>query len=310
MIAYSLMSNEVSFGSGTQAYSLASANSTISVGSPNGGETWQAGTPASITWTYTGNPGSNVKIELYKGISLNRTITSSTPIVSGSYLWQIPSDVAYGTDYLIKITSTASSSVSDVSNGYFTVNASPIFSASGLVTTSGSQVMSGVTMTFSRASGTGFVPGPATTDSDGVWSQTNFQKGTTYKVTPSLAGYGFNPASSDPFGADSVGLNFTATQTAIAVTIPNSGSISWKAGSTQTIRWTYSGNPGSYVKIELLKGGIPVRTISSQTSITSGSYNWRIQPKQAFGYDYRIRITSTSTAITDRSDYDFTITPK
>jgi len=310
MIAYSQMSNDVSFGSGTEAYSLASANSTISVVSPNGGETWQAGSSASITWTYSGNPGSNVKIELYKGTSLNRTITSSTPIVNGSYPWQIPSDVAFGTDYLIKITSTASSSVSDVS-GYFTINASPTFSASGLVTTSGGQGMPGVTMTFSRVSGTGNIPTPVTTDAGGKWSQTGFQQGTTYKVTPSLTGYGFSPASSNPFSADIVGLNFTATQPSIAVTKPNSISLSWKAGSTQTITWTYSGNAGSYVKIELLKGGVLSRTISSQTSITSGSYSWKIQPKQASGNDYKIRITSTSnSAVTDSSDYNFTIAPR
>ena len=40
---------------------------TITVTSPNGGETWQRGTSHTVTWSYTGSPGSNVKITLLKG---------------------------------------------------------------------------------------------------------------------------------------------------------------------------------------------------------------------------------------------------
>ena len=40
---------------------------TISVTSPNGGETLTAGSAQTIQWSYGGNPGSNVKIELLKG---------------------------------------------------------------------------------------------------------------------------------------------------------------------------------------------------------------------------------------------------
>ena len=310
MIAYSQMSNEVSFGASTLAYSLASANSNITVASPNGGETWQAGNTQTINWTYSGNPGQYVKIELYEGSALNRSIASSTPVANGAFSWAIPPDVAFGTDYLIKITSTSTGSVSDMSNGYFTINAAPIFSASGLVTSGGSG-LSGVTMTFSRVSGTGTIPSNVTTDMNGIWSRTGFQQGTTYRVTPSLSGYIFNPISSN-FSAQISGLNFVGTPPApasITVTSPN-GSEGWKAGSAQIIRWTYAGNPGSYVRIELLKNGVLSSAVSSQTSTVNGSYSWKIQRKQAAGSDYKIRITSTSNpAVTDSSDGNFTISP-
>lgn len=307
MIAYSQMSNEVSFGASTLSYSLASTNSTITVAYPNGGETWQAGNPQTINWTYSGNLGQYVKIELYKGAALNRTVVSSTPVVNGSFSWTIPPDVAFGTDYLIKITSTSASSVSDMSNGYFTINAAPTFSASGLVTSSGSG-LSGVTMTFSRVSGIGTIPANVATDVNGIWSRTGFQQGTTYRVTPSLSGYTFTPAYQE-FSSDSTGLNFVGTPPApasITVTSPN-GSEGWKAGSVQTVKWTFAGNPGSYVRIELLKNGVLSRTVSSQASTVSGSYSWKLQPKQTQGSDYKIRITSTSTAVTDSSDGNFTI---
>ena len=192
-----------------------------------------------------------------------------------------------------------------MSDGYFTIVAAPPFSASGLVT-SGGAGLSGVTMTFS---GTGTIPASKMTESSGVWNQTGFQMGTTYRVTPSRAGYTFSPAYRD-FSAESTGLNFTATPVptaGITVVSPNGGE-NWKAGLSYAITWTYTGNPGSKVKIELLKNGILNRTITSRASIGSGSYNWKISRTQATGSDYKIKITSTTnSAATDTSNANYTI---
>jgi Ser-Thr-rich glycosyl-phosphatidyl-inositol-anchored membrane family protein len=92
----------------------------IAVSSPNGGESWQPATTETISWSSTGSPGANVKIELYKGGSLNSTITPSTAN-DGSYSWSIPSGQAAGADYKIKVTSTSNSSYSDFSNSSFSI---------------------------------------------------------------------------------------------------------------------------------------------------------------------------------------------
>jgi YD repeat-containing protein len=196
----------------------------ITVTIPNGGESWNAGGTYTISWTYAGNPGSNVKIELFKNAVLNRTITSSTSVGSGgsgSYNWAIPATQTGGADYKIKVTSTSSSTYTDTSDN-----------------------------------------------------------------------------------------NFTITAAAITVTVPNGGE-NWRRGTTQTIRWTYTGNPGTNVKIELLKGTSVNRTITSSTSIGSsgiGSYNWTIPSNQTTGTDFKIRITSTTnSSITDSSNNNFTI---
>ena len=47
----------------------------ITVTSPDGGETWQRGTPHTVTWSYTGSPGSLVKITLLKAGAEVGTIT-------------------------------------------------------------------------------------------------------------------------------------------------------------------------------------------------------------------------------------------
>jgi hypothetical protein len=103
--------------------------------------------------------------------------------------------------------------------------------------------------------------------------------------------------------------NIIAPQS-FTVTSPNGGE-TWPVGTTQTIRWTYTGSPGSYVTIELLRGGMVNRTISSRAPIGSGgsgSYNWSIPSTQTPGTDYTIRVTSTSnSSYTDTSDNNFKI---
>jgi len=194
---------------------------TITVSSPDGGENWVGGNTQTIRWTYTKNPGSYVKIELFKGDIFNRTITSRTSTSRGYYNWTIPSTQTPGNDYRIKITSTTNSSYNDTSNESFNI------------------------------------------------------------LAPT-----------------------------ITVTSPNGGE-NWVVGITQTIQWTYTGNPGSYVKIELFKGGVLNRTITSRASKGSrgsGSYRWRIPSTQTQGNDYKIKITSTSnSSFNDMSDEDFSI---
>ncbi len=119
---------------------------------------------------------------------------------------------------------------------------------------------------------------------------------------------------SNPVYNDTSNANFTiSAPPKITVTSPNGGEI-WQIGKKFQIRWNYTGNPGSYVKIELLKGGKLNRTISSNWSIGSngkGLYNWTISSTQAPGKDYKIRVTSKSNPVyNDTSNANFTIIPK
>src|SRR5207249_4406177 len=108
-------------------------------------------------------------------------------------------------------------------------------------------------------------------------------------------------------------MTATLSTPSITVTVPNGGE-TWAVGSTQAIRWTYTENPGSAVKIELLKGGVVTAALTSSTSIGSGgsgSYSWTIPSIQTPGNDYRVRVTSTSdSSFTDTSNGNFTIVTK
>jgi hypothetical protein len=97
----------------------------ITVTLPNGEEVWNRGTSHTITWDYTGNPGSAVKIELLNGDALYKVLTHSTSIGTvnhGSYSWKISTNTPIGTNYKIRVTSKSNSIYSDISNAYFIIN--------------------------------------------------------------------------------------------------------------------------------------------------------------------------------------------
>ena len=97
----------------------------ITVKSPNGGETWKQNTTHPITWSYTGNPGSTVKIELLKNGIFYQLLTPGTSIGSsgsGSYPWTIRTITKLGTDYKIRVTSTGNPAYNDTGNANFIIN--------------------------------------------------------------------------------------------------------------------------------------------------------------------------------------------
>jgi hypothetical protein len=116
--------------------------------------------------------------------------------------------------------------------------------------------------------------------------------------------------------AKNVTANYTGAPSAdsIIVTSPNGGE-SFTVGNTMPITWTYTGNPGALVKIQLMQGTKILRSVTPfrGTSIGSGgagSFTWKIPPYfRKTGSDFKIKITSkTNAAVTDTSDNTFRIT--
>jgi C1A family cysteine protease len=206
-IAYNQMSSPTYFGSGTLTYYGTISTPTITLTKPASGVSWQTGTTQAINWTFTGDPGPFVKIDLWKGGAFSQTLSSSTAI-TGSYNWTVPTSLMVGNDYQIVVSSTSNASVSGSSSIFSITTPPPVipFGVSGTV----SGGLSGATMNFSRVSGTGALPNSVMTGSGGQFSQSGFAGGTSYKVTPSKTGYSFSP-SSVTFANETASLNFTAT---------------------------------------------------------------------------------------------------
>ncbi|HXX33836.1 MAG TPA: Ser-Thr-rich GPI-anchored membrane family protein [Thermodesulfobacteriota bacterium] len=296
---------------------------TILVVFPNGGETFTAGSTQTLYWNYDGDLGSYVKVELLKGGVVNQTVNGFTPVGiggTGVYKWTIPPDQNSGTDYRIRVTSTSNDTYTDTSDSDFTI-AAPIT----VVSPNGGESLTGGSIQTIRWSYEGnpgafvkiellkngvvnrtiaaFVPnGRGGTGSHNWTIPINQAPGTDYRIRVTSTS---NSAYTDTSDGD-----FSISAPTITVVSPNGGE-TLTAGAMQTIRWSYTGNPGLYIKIQLLKGGVVKRTIASfasKGSGGSGSHNWHIPSNQVPGNDYQIRVISTSNnSYSDTSDSNFTI---
>ena len=109
-----------------------SSSSSITLTSPNGGENWDRSISQTLTWSYTGNPGSTVKIVLLKGTTTIGTIADNVPIGSsgkGSYVWPGWTGRVPGSDYKVSVQSTSQPTIKDMSNNFFTVTAGSTISS-------------------------------------------------------------------------------------------------------------------------------------------------------------------------------------
>ncbi|MDX9974052.1 MAG: Ser-Thr-rich GPI-anchored membrane family protein, partial [FCB group bacterium] len=95
----------------------------ITVLSPNGGESWTAGSRQTITWNAPGVPGT-VRIELLKDSAIVTTVATSATN-TGSFSWLVPATLDAGGGYSIRITSNSLGSILDSSNSPFSIVVEP-----------------------------------------------------------------------------------------------------------------------------------------------------------------------------------------
>ena len=233
----------------------------------------------------------------------------------------IPANQVAGINYRIRITSTTNAAYTDTSDANFTILAPTITvgvpSRREVWATGSTQ-----TITWTYPPGNpgvgvkiellkGGVLNSTITAAVNTGSGGNGSYSWTIPGNPTLErlpGFRITSTTNAAY-TDTSNANFTITgppPPTITVVTPN-GWKNWAAGSTQTITWTYTGNPGSAVKIELLNAGSPsIPYYAVVGSGGNGSYNLIIPANQVAGIDYRIRITSiTNAAYTDTSDANF-----
>jgi len=116
--------------------------------------------------------------------------------------------------------------------------------------------------------------------------------GSTYSIhvnsisDPSVGSYGWLTISAAP-------KEVTKT---LKITSPTSEQ-TWQAGSTHTITWTQTGLEGTNVKIELkdsINPFVQIRTVTSSTPASSGSYSWKVPDDVPAGSTYSIHVNSIS----------------
>jgi hypothetical protein len=319
-----ILVNDVSSTCITSGSITVAAKSQITVTSPNGGENRVVGNICPIEWTYTDDPGTQVKITLLKAGKAVKTIASAASIGTngaGSFQWPIPATQTPGDDYQIKIVSTTKGSCTDASDNNFSIAPLPIT----LLAPNGGETWKvgskytvkwkytvdiGPTVTIELLKGATVVKiiaASAVSGSLGTGSfpwtiPRNLSYGSNYRIR--LRG---SASASYTDTSDNV---FAISGPTLDVTAPDGGE-SWPKGSQQNITWTYTGNPGGKVKIQLLKAGVSVRTITSGTSIGSdskGSFPWTVPSDLAIASKYRVKITHTAiSGCTATSNGNFSI---
>lgn len=280
---------------------------TITVTSPNGGESWGAFSGRYIYWTAPSV--ANVKIEYSadNGSSWN-LIVASTPAGTGYYYWSsVP--LTPSANCLVRVTDLASNLVYDVSDAVFTIpmpsislynpNGGEIWSAGSQQYVGWNSVsVSDVKIEYSTNNGTSWnVVTAAHNASNGYyyWTVPNTPSTTCLvKITDNLnSGVG-----------DTSAATFTIPQPAIAVTVPNGGE-QWSGGSQRYIQWT---SPSvQNVRIEYTTdNGSNWNVIASSVPGSDGSYAWTL-PMTPSG-NCKVKISDASnTSLFDLSDSLFVI---
>ena len=203
----------------------------VAVVSPDGGETWKAGSTHLISWSATDDVGVT-SVDLAYSTDGGATFPNAiaTGIAnSGSHAWQVPNTPT--ADGRVRVTAHdamgnagADSSHADWTIDRWLITASA--GAGGAIVPSGPvPVVEGANQHFSIAAADGYQVGALTVDGSPVAPDTS------YTFTNVLADHSLDAAFLD------------VVSPAVAVVAPNGGEV-WDEGSAQTIRWSASDNAG------------------------------------------------------------------
>ena len=291
---------------------VADPTATLTVTSPNGGESWAVGSSQNITWTTTGTVG-NVFIEY----TANNGSTWSTIISStandGSYTWTVPDPPS--SLCKIRISEAVDNIPIDTSDSTFTVAASPTSSITVTSPNGGESwtVGSSQTITWSTTGTVGNVQIDYTINNGSSWDSvvdSTANDGSyiwTVPDTPSIQCKIRISEASDGSPTDSSDSTFTiavVSTASITVVTPNGGE-SWNAGSSQSITWTTSGTVGNVLIEYTTNNGSSWTTIVAST-VNDGAYTWTVPDIPSTLCKIRIS-EAVDENPTDTSDSTFTI---
>ncbi len=302
--------------------SPATPSPVITVNTPNGGENWIIGCPATIQWT--ASIPVPVKVELFKDNAFYMTIAGQVAASVNTCTWIPPYYTVAGSSFKVKVTAlTSAVPVSDFSNNPFTISQGSIT----VTSPNGGEIwMIGSTYTIKWADNIceqvrielwkgGIFKSliTAATPSTGTYqwviaaTNTSIIPGNDYKIkimsTTTVAG---STSSVYDFSNANFTIGYTPPVPVLTVLTPNGGE-TWVAGCPGTITW--SSTIPVPVKIDLYKNDIYYLTLSLQVSANITSISWTPSATVPAGNIYKVKVSAvTVSSSSDFSDNNFAIT--
>lgn len=305
----------------------------LEVTSPNGGETWEAGTMHPITWNFNGTGGS-VLIQLMGGPQMTpiNIIAPNVPANAGQFDWLIPPYQMPGDAYQVQVQllDPAGVFVGDISDAPFTITAgnpnTPWITV--VAPNGGEQWAAGSTQTiawnFGNLEGEVYIAliganantqsiiAPAVPIAGHSWQwtiPTTIMPG-AYKIHVvwlSVLDIYIGDQSDGWFQI----VNDTPPPQPIVLTSPNGGEV-WTVGNTYPITWL-SADLAGFVSLTLLGANNPASAtipIAMGVPVADQSFAWTIPDFVPPGTNYRVRIalsSSNGVLVQDFSDGMFAI---
>ena len=334
----------------SDSFEISPASSTqpsITVTSPNGGETWKIYETHAITWNSSGmQPNTTVRIDLENPEYPAGVVTIDNVSNTGNYNWNITLPTSSQGDpykYKIKVTSYSvyGNVISDESDNYFTIaaaNALPTISmkingSTATGTAGATNTLSWTTTNTTSCVASSCQYDPSTnrspscdglSNADSAWLgsvATSGSRSISPTKSPTTA-YVLNCSGNGGSATSSI-LSYPpiSVRPSITLTSPNGGE-TWTQGSTHEITWTATGIPSTArASIALAIGNMAYSFVSPLASV--GHYTWTIPAKMStvatsgtIGNQMKIRImsiypdptTGKNTYQMDSSDNYFSIT--
>ena len=294
----------------TSSFTILSAPS-ITVISPNGGESLTTGIVHNITWTSQGI--ASVKLEYTINNGATWTNIADSVISSGSYAWTVPN--VSSSLCKVRVSNSAGSNPADISDNVFTISNQLPQSVKVIKPNGGETWTAGTTQSIIwNTGGIDSVKIEMTTNNGVTWSSVVNKvasNGIYEWLVPNTVSANCKVRISDyadgsPVDASDTSFTITA-QPVIHLTSPNGGE-RVSAGSSYTILWTSSGQSIANCKIELsIDGGANYSTLITSITPNSGNYTWSPVPTVSSS-TCKIRVSDAASATTsDVSDSNFVI---
>jgi len=305
--------NGVSTDQSDQVFSIVrNSNKSLKINSPNGGESWEAGSAKQIKWYSSGL--DSVKLQYTTDNGQHWNLIAVDRRNTGIYYWD-PIPNTPSTLAKVRIMDAKDGTISTESTNPFTILPEPVIKV--LSPNGGETILAGtnrkiewisenienIKIAYSTNNGFDWKTIVASTPATGfyIWSPVPNLNSQLCKIRV------YDAADSEPSDvSDSVFTITNQISQTIGVTSPNGGE-KWQAGTSQNITWSSSGVTN--VKLEFTSNnGLTWNTLVDNLPNT-GAYGWSIP--NSLSTQCLIKVSDTADGEpADQSNANFSITPK